>query len=74
MQIDPNERSVQLNVGELASFRNKLVTDNFSSSHWRAAIGRDWHQPMEQQTRNTHPCARVESPLSAQWRPCEWTN
>ena len=72
MQIDPNERSVQLNVGELASFRNKLVTDNFSSSHWRAGIGRDWHQTMEQQTRNTHPCARFEIPLSAQWRHCEW--
>ena len=48
MQIDPNERSVQLNVGELASFRNKLVTDNFSSSHWRAEIGtRQWNNKLE---------------------------
>ena len=72
MQIDPIERSVQLNVGELASFRNKLVTDRFNSGHWRAAIGRDWHQTMEQQTRNAHPDARFEVPLSARWRHSEW--
>ena len=72
MQIDPIERSVQLNVGELASFRNKLVTDRSSSGHWRASIGRDWHQTMEQQTRNAHPDARFEIPLSAQWRHSEW--
>lgn len=72
MQIDPVERSVQLNVGELASFRNNLITDRFSSGHWRAAIGRDWHQTMEQRTRNAHPNARFEIPLSAQWRHSDW--
>jgi len=73
MQIDPIARTVRLSVGELASFRQVPSNDAMGASPWRAAVGQQWHTTAERQARQTHPEARFEVSLKAQWFHRDWT-
>lgn len=73
MQIDPLERSIQLSVGELASFRNAPPAPRPGGGSWRAALGQEWHQTAAEQTAQQFPEARFEVPLEAIWRHRDWT-
>jgi Rad3-related DNA helicase len=73
MRIDPENASVHLNVGDLATFRQYSSTAAQQAGPWRAALGQRWHKESQAQTQTTHPEARFEVPVEAHWRHRRWT-
>ncbi len=73
MQIDPIARTVQLNVRELAAFRNVPLRGAVSAQPWRAAVGQQWHKAAEESIRAEQPEAQFEVSLRAQWNHRDWT-
>ena len=73
MRIDPEKGSVHLSIRELAGFRWAPSPSSLSAGPWRAALGQRWHEAAQEQTRSTHPEARFEVPVEADWRHRRWT-
>jgi len=72
MRIDPTERRVELSVRELAAFRNLPVGESLGGGAWRAAVGREWHDTLEDRTRSESGEARFEVPLNASYLHRGW--
>ena len=73
MQINALERSVQLSVRELASFRNVPTSASPAAGPWRANVGQQWHAIAEEQTRSQCPDAEFEVSVKASIRHRDWT-
>jgi Rad3-related DNA helicase len=72
MQIDAVQRSVRLNVRELAVFRNHPAPRGHGRSPWRAAVGQQWHQAAATETVAAESAARTEARVECVWRHRSW--
>lgn len=74
MEIAEEENQVQISVGELANLHTPLTRASTGASGlWRAKVGQEWHKTAETLTRQKHPDAEFERPITAQWPQSNWT-
>ncbi len=73
MQIDPIQRSVKISVGELARFQNTEHASFDGRQLWRAELGRQWHQRLEEATQEQYPQSQFEVSLKKTLTYKNWT-
>ena len=59
MQIDAQNRIVQISVGELARFQNSGEEQRRSGLEWRAELGRNWHTTLQEKTAKGIPTFKI---------------
>lgn len=73
MQLNALERQVQLNVRELANFRNAPEGESIpGGGQWRASVGQQWHKTAQEQSLLEYPDAQFELSLQASIREHDW--
>jgi Rad3-related DNA helicase len=73
MQIDFEQRRVQLSVSQLANFESAPRQTPIGGQAWRAALGQKWHRIAEQQCQTAHPDACFEYALSHTFTHANWS-
>jgi len=73
MQIDLLKRTVSMNVGEVANFRQGARSDSSGYAPWRAKIGQKWHKTAEAHTLLITPDAKFEQSFKAHWQHHDWS-
>ncbi|MFL2842878.1 MAG: helicase C-terminal domain-containing protein [Coraliomargaritaceae bacterium] len=73
MQIDAQNRIVQISVGELARFQNSGEEQRRSGLEWRAELGRNWHTTLQEKTAKEYPLSKFEIPVKKQIQVEQWT-
>ncbi len=72
MLVTASERTIRLNVRELAEFRTGIYRPISRRSVNRAIIGQSWHNTFRERTRTLYPNALFELPLKANIRHRSW--
>lgn len=73
MQIDFEQRRVQLSVSQLANFESAPRQTPIGGQAWRAALGQKWHRIAEQQCQTAHPDACFEYALRHIFNYANWS-